>query len=197
MIRQAQLRRRVTLVRADAKAMPFPAVSYETIIYPTGVIDFTADEGEIRSMLAEGRRVLRESGKVFVAFYRASAAQTEFLETVSLIHEHSLAFRESLEVYLMNPVQMTRWVARRAGRGRLHAILAVLRVAVRCTMQERRNTRRMQRVFRRMNNPRALIDAAPERLPYRSEREIQNLFKRLEISIKQLTSFGTCRVVRI
>jgi hypothetical protein len=46
MIRQAKLRRGITLVRADAKALPFPAGSYETIIYATGVVDFTADEDD-------------------------------------------------------------------------------------------------------------------------------------------------------
>lgn len=106
MIRQAKLRRGITLVQADAKAMPFPAASYETLIYATGVVDFTAEEDVIQAMLTEGRRVLKESGRVFVAFYKASAAQENFLEMIGLVSDHRLAFRESLEVYLMNPVQM-------------------------------------------------------------------------------------------
>jgi ubiquinone/menaquinone biosynthesis C-methylase UbiE len=197
MIRQAKLRRRITIIPADARSMPFSKASYQTIIYTTGVVDFTAGEDEIHAMLAEGRRVLKESGKVFVAFYRASAAQENFLEMVGLISDHRLAFRESLEVYLMNPVQMAGWVARRAGRGCFHAIIALLRVAGRCTMQERRNTLRMQRVFRKVGDPRSLINAAPEKLPYRNEREIENLFKRLGIPIKQLSAFASCCVVRI
>jgi hypothetical protein len=46
------------------------------------------------------------SGKVFVAFYKTSAAQVDFLKRVGLINDHSLVFRESLETYLMNPLQM-------------------------------------------------------------------------------------------
>jgi hypothetical protein len=197
MIRQAKLRRGITLVQADAKAMPFPAASYETIIFATGVVDFTADEDEIRSMLTEGRRVVKGSGKVFVAFYKGSAAQVDFLETVGLISDHSLALRESLEVYLLNPVQMIGWVARRAGLGPFRATLALLRVGGGCTAQERRNTRRMQRVFRMIDDPRSLINAAPEKLPYRDKREIENLFMRLGIPVKQLSAFGSCWVVRI
>src|SRR5262249_40132965 len=98
--------------------------------------------------------------------------------------------------YVMNPVQMVGWVARRAGLGGFHATLALLRVAGRCTMQERRNTLRMQRVFRRIGDPRSLINAAPEKLPYRNEREIETLFQRLGIPIKQLREFESCRVVR-
>src|ERR1044071_8642430 len=70
MIRQAELRRGITLVEADGKAMPFPTASYSTLIYATGVVDCTADENEIGVMLTEGRRVAKESGKVFVAFYK-------------------------------------------------------------------------------------------------------------------------------
>jgi len=143
MVRQAKRRRGIKLVQADGKAMPFPAASYETIIYATGVVDFIGDEDEIRAMLTEGRRVVKQSGKVFVAFYKASAAQEDFLEMVGLISNHRVAFRESLEVYLMNPLQMVGWVARRAGLGCFHATIALLRVAGRCTMQERRNTLRM------------------------------------------------------
>jgi len=197
MIRQAKLRRGITLVQADAKAMPFPMASYETIIYATGVIDFTAEEGEIRAMLTEGRRVIKKSGKVFVAFYKGSAAQEKFLALVGLLNDGQVALRESLELYLLNPVQMVGWVARRAGLGRVRATIALLRVSALCTMQERRTTLRMQRMFRKMDEPRSLINAAPEKLPYRNEREIENLLKRLGIPIKHLRAFGSCWVVRI
>jgi hypothetical protein len=136
MIRQAKVRRGITLVEADAKAMPFPTASYATIIYATGVVDFTAEDEEIRIMLTEGRRAVKESGKVFVAFYRASAVQEDFLKLVGLLSDAKLAFRQSLEVYLLNPAQMVGWVAARASLGRLRATLALLRVAMFCTMQE-------------------------------------------------------------
>ncbi len=197
MIRHAKLRRGIALVQADAKVMPFPAASYATIIYATGVVDFTAEDDDIRAMLVEGRRVVKQSGRIFVAFYKASAAQENFLKLVGLTQDHKLAFRESLEVYLMNPVQMVSWVARRAGLGRFCAILALLRVAAHSTMQEKRNTRKMQRVFRKLGDPRSLINAAPQKLPYRNEEEIENLFKRLGIPIKQLRAFASCWVVRI
>jgi hypothetical protein len=197
MVRQAKLRRGIVLVEADAKAMPFPAGRYATVIYATGVIDFTAEEAEIRAMLTEGRRVVKESGKVFVAFYKGSAAQEKFLETVGLLSDARLAFRESLEVYLLNPAQLVGWVAEKAGCGRFRATLALLRLSLLGTMQEKRNTFKMQRVFRKFDDPRTLIRAAPEKLPYRNQREIENLFNRLSIQLKQLSAFGSCWIVRI
>ncbi|HYV25910.1 MAG TPA: class I SAM-dependent methyltransferase [Candidatus Eisenbacteria bacterium] len=197
MIRQAKLRRGISLIQADARAMSFAAASYETIIYATGVVDFTAEEDQIQAMLTEGRRVVRTSGKIFVAFCKGSAAQEKFLAMVGLLSEGTLALRESLEVYLLNPVQMIEWITKRASLSRFRATLALLRVSALSTMQEKRTTLRMQRVFRKIPNPRALINAAPEKLPYRNQREIENLFKRLDIPIKQLSAFASCWVFRI
>jgi SAM-dependent methyltransferase len=197
MVRQARLRRGITLVQADAKAMPIPAASYETIIFATGVVDFTADEDRIQAMLTEARRVLKKSGKVFVAFYKISAAQENFMEAVGLLSNGEVALRQSFELYLLNPIQMVGWVAKRAGLGRFRAAMALFRLSALCTMQEKRMTFRMQRIFRKMRDPRSLIDAAPEKQPYRNEREIENLFKRLSIPIQQFGTYSSCYIVRI
>jgi len=196
MIRQAKLRRGITVVPADATSLPFPAASYATIIYATGVVDFTAEDNDIRAMLLEGRRVVRESGKIFVAFYKVSVVQQEFLAMMRLAKNHKLAFRESLEINLMNPVDMVAWVARRAGLGHFRAAMALLRVVVRSSKQERKNAFKMKRLFRRIGNPRSLINAAPEMVAFRNEKEIENLFKRLGIPIQQLSAFASCWVVR-
>jgi hypothetical protein len=92
---------------------------------------------------------------------------------------------------------MIGWVARRTGLGHFRAAIALLRMSALCTMQERRTTLKMRRIFRKLDDPRSLINAAPEKLPYRNERAIEELFKRLSIPIKQLSEFASCRVVRI
>jgi SAM-dependent methyltransferase len=55
----------------------------------------------------------------------------------------------------------------------------------------------MQRIFRKMDQANLLINAAPERQPYRNEPEIRNLFKRLAIPIKKLEASGSCYMVQI
>jgi len=57
MIRYAKRRRGLTLIEADAKALPFGAGTYETIIYATGVVDFMGDEEQISVILNEARRI--------------------------------------------------------------------------------------------------------------------------------------------
>jgi ubiquinone/menaquinone biosynthesis C-methylase UbiE len=197
MIRQAKLRRGITLFEADAKAMPFPAASYSTIIYATGVVDFSADEDEIGVMLKEGRRVAKEGGKLFVAFYRARPVQENFLKMVGLLSDTKLAFRESLEIHLLNPAQMVNWVAARASLGRFRAMLALLRMGVLSTAQERKHAFKMHRVMRKFADPRTLINAAPETLPYRNQSEIEKLFKRLDFAVEQISAFASCCVARL
>src|SRR3974390_694177 len=90
MVRQAKIRRGLDLVRADAGAMPFGDGAYGTVLYATGVVDFTGDEQVIRSMLKEGRRVVKPPGRLFIAFYRFSNALEEFLLRVGLLKENLL-----------------------------------------------------------------------------------------------------------
>ena len=115
MIRYAQTRRGLEFVQADARAMPFGKGTYETIIYATGVIDFMGDEELIRTILNEARRTVTPSGKIFVAFYKMSAASEEFLARLGLLRKNVLSLRETLEIYRMSPFQTIDWVAKKAG----------------------------------------------------------------------------------
>ncbi|HSZ56007.1 MAG TPA: methyltransferase domain-containing protein [Tepidisphaeraceae bacterium] len=197
MIRYARLRRGIVLMHADAIALPIAERTYGTVIYATGVVDCTGDEERIRLMLEEGRRVVTDSGKIFIAFYRTSAAQERFLARVGLLSNNAMALRQCLELYLLNPAQMIRWVAKRAGLGYFRALILLLRVSALSTMQEKRITLRMQRMFRRIDDPHLLINAAPETQPFRNETEIRELLERLALPVMQLETYSSCYIVRI
>jgi len=197
MIEYAKLRRGLVLVKADARALPFGASSYRTIIYATGVVDFTSDEETIRLILSEGRRIVNSSGKILVAFYSLSSVLEDFLARVGFLKNNILSHKGSLEMYLLNPAQMLAWVANRAGVGYVRAAALLLRCALFCTMPERAMTFRMQRLFRDPETAKALIGAAPQEQPYRNELAIRNLFQRLAIPIKQLETLVSCWVVQI
>jgi len=197
MIRYAQLRRELTLVHADARALPFGNGAYKTIIYATGVIDFMSDAEEIRGLLNEGRRIAVHSGKILVAFYRFSAATEDLVIRLGLLRNSVLRFRELLEIYRLTPVQTMSWVARRAKVGYPGAVMLALRSWAFSSWQEKRNAFHMQKVFRKANRADALIQVAPENQPYRNETEIRNLFKRLAIPIQQFRALRSCYMVQI
>ena len=195
MIRYASLRRGVTLIQADAGALPFAPGTYKTIVYPTGVVDFVGDEQEIRTILNEGRRITNGGGKMFVAFYRLSEAQERFVKRVGLLANHLLFHRQSLEVYQLNPRQMVGWVASRAGVSPLRAVCMLLGLTARCRWREIQMSSRMQRIFREPEAAKALLNAAPLQQPYRNAAEIERLFQRLGFPIKRLRLSPSCFIV--
>ena len=197
MIRYAKMRRGLNLVRADARALPFGEGTYETIIYATGVVDFIGDEEQIRVIMNEARRIINHSGNIFVAFYRFSASSEDFLARLGLLRNNILSFRETLEIYRLNPVQTIAWVAKKAETGYFRAWILSLRSFALSTMQEKTAAFNMQRIFRKMDHAHSMINAAPEKQPYRNEPEIRNLFKRLAIPIKKLEASASCFIVQI
>jgi ubiquinone/menaquinone biosynthesis C-methylase UbiE len=197
MIRYAKIRRGLDLVQADASAMPFGRGSYRTIIYATGVVDFMSDEEQIRIILEEARRIADHSGKIFVAFYKFSAATEDFMMKLGLLNNNVLRFKEILEVYRLNPVQAFGWAAKKARVSYLRAVIWSLRSWAFSSWQEKRNAFHMQKIFAQANIGEAWIQAAPGKQPYRNEAEIRNLFGRLAIPIKHLGAFGHCYIVQI
>jgi len=197
MVRHARLRRGLALIHAEATALPFQNGAYKTIIYATGVIDFMSDEAAIRTILNEGRRVVEHAGNIFVAFCRFSAATEDFVIRLGLLRNNVLRFREVLEMYRLTPGQTMAWVAKRSKSSYAGAVMLALRSWALSSWQEKRNAFQMQRVFRKAKDAVALIQSAPENQPYRDEAEIRNLFARLGIPIRQVTTSGSCHMVRI
>ena len=197
MIRYAKLRRGLSLIQADAKAMPLKAGAYQTIIYATGVVDFIGDEAEIKRIMDEAARIVSPTGSIFVAFYRASAAVENLLTALGLLHNHILLQREALELNRLGSFQMLGWVAKKAGVGCFGAAVMLMSMTLFSTLREKMTAVKMKRIFRKMNDSSSLIESAPEKLPYRNEAEIRNLFERLGVPLEQLATLSTCIIVRI
>lgn len=197
MIRYARLRRGLSLIQAVAKAMPLKGGSHQTIIYATGVVDFIQDETEIKLIMDEAARIVTPTGSIFIAFYRASAAVETLLTELGLLRNHILLQREALELNRLGSFQLLGWVAKHAGVGYFGAAVLLMRMTLFSTLREKLTALKMKKIFRQMNDASSLIESAPEKLPYRNEAEIRNLFDRLGIPLKQLTTLSTCIVVRI
>jgi SAM-dependent methyltransferase len=197
MIEYAKRRRGLTLIQADARALPFGDRAYGTIIYATGVVDFMGDEMEIQVIMNEARRIVEPAGNIFVAFYRLSAATEGFLVRLGLLQNDVLFQRETLEIYRLRPAQVIVWAAKKAKVGYAQAAILALRAWALSTLQEKKVALNMQRIFAKTDQANALFRAAPEKQPYRNEAAIKNLFQRLAIPIKHIEAFGSCNIARI
>ena len=162
-----------------------------------GGLFFWGEGEQISVIMNEARRVINQSGKIFVAFYRFSAASEDFLARLGLLKNNVLSLGEALEIYSLNPVQAIAWVAKKAEVGYFRAGALSLRSWALSTMQEKTTAFNMQRIFRTMDQANSVINTAPERQPYRNEPEIRNLFKRLAIPMKKLEASASCYIVQI
>ncbi len=197
MIRYAKTRRGFEFIQADARHVPFQDGAYQTIIYTTGVVDFIADEEDIRLIMSEARRVADQSGDIFVAFYRFSRTTEGFLTRSGILKDNVLYVRESLRIHQLKPVQAIARVANKAEIGLFPAAILSLRSWFLSPMREKQRAFNMRKIFKKMDNPSSLISAAPERQPYRNEPQIRHLFNRLAIPIKRFEASVSCYVVQI
>lgn len=197
MIRYAKTRRRLELIHADARDLPFRDGAYQTIVCATGVIDFLADEEQIRSIMSAARRVVAPFGDTFVAFYRFSRTTEDFLTRLGILKDSVLYVRESLRIHQRSPGQVIEWVAKKAGISLFAAAILSLRSWFLCPVREKQSAFNTRTIFRTMDNPSSLIDAAPETQPYRNEPQIRDLFNRLAIPIKRFEASTSCYVVQI
>jgi len=197
MVRYARLRRGLTLVQADAGALPFRERAYRTIICATGVVDFMSDEAGIRAIVKEARRIADHAGMILIAFYRVGVSTERFLGRLGLLKHNVLRYREALMIYRLNPMQAIAWVAERAGVGLVRATCLLLGSMACCTLQEKRNAFHMRRICADPRDAESFIRSAPEQVAYRTEADIRKLFAELVIPIRRLEAFGSCFIVQI
>ena len=197
MLEYARVRRGLTLVRANATAMPFVDGAYETVIIATGVIDFMADSQEIETVMREANRIVSGTGNLFVAFYRFSAAQKRFLTSLGLLRDDTLHVRSALALHRLGFGALVAWVAKTARVSVVRAILLCIGTGLRSTKQERAVALATRKVIAQAGDSAALVEAAPETQPYRDKPTIGRLLEGLSRRIEDWQTSGSCHLVRV
>ncbi len=197
MIKYAEKRRGIKLIKADAKKMPFENGMYQTTICATGVFDLVMNEEEIKLIINEVKRVTDNSGNIFIVFVRVSPATEELLKKVGMLKDNIIYGKQSMEAYLLSPIQLIADTAKKANIGFFNAFLAVLKFFICSTMKEKKYNFNMQKILKQVDDPEAFFKAYPERHPFRNESALKSLFKNLEIPIKRLSVNDNCFVVQL
>jgi len=201
MVDLAQKRRGLRLICADGANMPFADNSYSTCIVATGVIDWSDDERQIGSIVNETLRVTDDSGEVLVAFYRFHPKVEELMKYLGLITDDDLwCYRRTLEM-ILKPLRSFWAIKNDRNLSLLSAFLSLIRTQFFLPKKEKTARKNWSNAWKKANqdldNPEALIECSPEFIPYRNEKQIQNLFKNLNIPIQKIFIFASCIVVQI
>jgi ubiquinone/menaquinone biosynthesis C-methylase UbiE len=198
MIKYALTRRGLKLIEADARKLPFADRNYSTTIIATGVVDFLHDEGQIGLIVHEARRVTQDAGKVLVAFYGVHPAAERLARRVGVITDKGvLRQRRMYELTRLSPRERLKTFRKDHQMGVLRALKEVLILQMFLPRREKRAAKKRAEMWKKADNPQALIDAAIQSLPYRTEHDIRALFTRLQLPLNRMFAFGNCFVVQI
>lgn len=205
MISYAKKRRGLNLIQANATNLPFADDSYKTSIIATGVVDFIDDEEQIRLIINEALRVTDDSGKVFIAFYRYHPEVEAILKFMGTItKERILRFKKLNEMTILsleNPLKFISAVRKEANVGLINAFFVLMKAQLFLPKKEKKQSRRLSVIWKKakneLDNPQSLIDCLPELVPYRKDREIRNLLKSLNLSIKNIHVYDGCTIVQL
>jgi len=194
----AQTRRGLKLIEADARKLPFADNTHSTTIIATGVVDFMDDEGQIGLAVNEARRVTQGSGSVLVGFVRAHPAAERFARRIGVITDAGVLHQKKMyELTRLSPWEILKTLRKEHRMGMLRALREMLAFQMLLPRKEKKAAKRLAQMWKLADNSEALIDAAIESLPYRTEDDIRALFSRLQLSIDKLIVFDNCFVVQI
>ena len=184
MVRAALRVRGLRLTLADAAALPFRDDSYRTVILSSGVLDYLEDDAAAGPLVGEALRVLTPGGRLFAGFYRIDPPIDRVYRRLGVVTEgvyhprRMFDIEDGIGIHPLRPVKM---IADWTGRGRGPTLLYWLRMGVARPRALRAEQGRMHALFelaaRDGVERRTLIDAFPERVPYRNEAEVVRLLE--------------------
>lgn len=205
MVAFARRRRGIELVEADAADLPFADGSYKTSIIATGVIDFLEDDAAILSVTEEVTRVTDTSGQTLAAFFQFHPTVERLFRRSGLITDGNFVrFRRMNEMGKLsceNPIGYLRAFKRDANLSYGGTIMTLLKALLSLPREEKRVRKRFAKLWqqakRELDNPDLLLECGPELVPYRTEEDIRELFKRLAVPIQKTLAFDSCVVAQL
>jgi ubiquinone/menaquinone biosynthesis C-methylase UbiE len=199
MIKYAKQRRNIDLILADARKLPFADSSYKTVIVATGVVDFMDDEQQIATIVGEARRVTDAAGKTLLAFYRFHPKAEKLMKYMGVITDKdSWRAKRTYEFMSMNPRESIAALRKESNVSMIGAIGAFISGHVFLPKKEKRSAKAWDALWKKVRKEggaNAVIEAAPEFLPYRLEPQIRSLLDRLNQPIQRVYPYDSCTVV--
>lgn len=202
MIDYAKKRRGLDLILADATDLPDKDNIYQTTIIATGVVDFMEDENTIESIITEAKRVTSKSGTVLVAFYRMPRKVERLFMHIGFITEDGHGrYRLFCRLPRMNLIEILKAFKEETGSGYLKTFFTLMRIQLASPREQNVRRKRIQQMWKQISkdvdDPDALVRAAPELIPFRDDENIHALFDRVNVSVSNVMNFDSCTIVQL
>ncbi len=204
MIHQAKKRRSLSLVRADAAALPFEDGTYQTVIIATGVVDYVFEKKVITQILREAFRVLRSRGALLVSFYKLSPKTEKIYKKIGVItpdgQYHLGRLFEILQKRKAKPISCVKPIAQWTGRGVVSTFLTWIKLGLTVPRELVKEDEKIDSILASAKkdhiNEAQFFDAVPASVPYRNEPELSQLFDEVGIDYAQVVKSEDCTVIK-
>jgi len=198
MLKAGLQKRNIKGIAANASFLPFRDGYFKTVLISTGVIDYSNNNEEIQKIFNEALRVAGTFASIIVAFYKLLPSVEKIYKRIGIIDENGkFFFRRIFELTIdLSPDRCIQLIEGWTGKPWTKSAFAFVHAG--WTLPRRLRTDR--KMFNRAielaklsgKNIREIIEAVPEKIPLRKEKEIMNLFESIGVREVKLDIHDEC-----
>ncbi len=205
MVKIAKEKYGLDIIEGDAGNLPFDQGRYGTVIISSGVVDYGADESAITNFINEAKRVCRTGGKIFTAFYRILPPIEKIYRKIGVIDAnhtyHMTRIFEINEIAKKNPLRCMPRIREWTGKSRMRVSLEWAIVGLTQPKEFMGERKWINNIFKSGAalglSRKTLLDSVPDKLPYRTKAQIEELLRRINCPYRDIREFDDCTVVVI
>lgn len=204
MIEYAKSRRNVEIILADAANLPFDDKSFNTVILASGVLDYIEDNDTIQKIFSEAKRVNMLGGNIFAAFYKISDRIERIYKTLGVIDsENNYRMKRIFEMEDLtqkNPITAIFEIQKWTNKSLFYLIpyWTLLGLTLPKKFKEEQKKKiAMENALREMGlNPASLKEDIPDKIPYKTEDQIRELFNKMNQSLFTVMHYDDCYIFK-
>jgi ubiquinone/menaquinone biosynthesis C-methylase UbiE len=206
MVRMAKEKYGIDIIEGDAGKLPFPEKSFSTVIISSGVVDYGADDAQIKIYISEAIRVCEAGGVVLAAFYKLPRHLEKIYRRIGVIDKKDIYHMDRIftidEVSSKNPLMCIPHIHTWTGKPSIRILFEWMWIGLTLPISGLINERDWMRDNIKFAEQiglkkQDLLDCVPDELPYWTKSRIEKLLARIGIGYREIEEFDDCTVVVI
>lgn len=201
MIKYAKQRRNIDLIKADARSMPFADNAYQSAIIATGVLDFMDDQKTVVQIIHEIKRVTSNKDHIFIAFARMDPQIEKTMRCLGLITEDRIHLKRFAELTRLKPGELLAKIRKSPNVSTIGAILSLIKIRLFLPSENRKLSENFKKMWQKAQdenlNLDSLLDSVPDKIPFRRDDHIRDLFAEIDIPITDIYTSYSCMVAQL
>ena len=206
MVKIAKDKYNIDIVEGDAMDLPFGENLFRTVILSSGVVDYGADDAQIKTLISEALRVCSAGGHVLSAFYKLPRQLEKIYRRIGVIDKKDIYHMDRIftidEVSARNPLMCIPHIRKWTGKPFIRILFEWMWIGLTLPISGliterdwmRDNIKFAEEIGLKKQD---LLDCVPDKLPYWTKSRIEKLLARIGVGYREIKEFDDCAVVII